>query len=283
MTSSKLMDYWQSRKTMIEKRVEEFVKENLDWEAVDLSRYLTKDGKRFRGVLLLLVEEALGGNVERGLDAALAVELLHAASLALDDIVDQDVVRRGEKAAWVVYGNKKVILTTNYLIPTALNVISSYGEEALKISVELWRNIGLGALKDLYESSDYMKIVELKTGSFFELSTSLAAISAGKSQWLQDATEMGKILGVHYQLVDDYMDIIKLKRGNEIKLIGSASVLFRISSPEHEKYVKSELDILGNEYIRLLDKMQVKGEYREILDSIPQFFMSQLEQEELSR
>jgi geranylgeranyl pyrophosphate synthase len=275
-----LMNYWTEKKLLIDKKVDDFVSENKEWEVVDIVRYVTKDGKRFRGMLLLLVSESLGSGAEKSLDGALAVEILHASSLALDDIIDQDLKRRGEDSAWVVYGNKKVILTTNFLIPTALKMISRYGGTALKMSLDLWRNTGLGALKDLFEDSNYMETIELKTSSLFELSTVLGAICAGREDLVNQAFELGRYLGLQYQIIDDFIDLVRLRRGDLDHLVGSASTLYRITAGNADLFVKRNLEEFNDRYLKALEGLGVRREYEGLLKSIPSFFIAQLEKEE---
>jgi len=97
-------EYYQSRKAMIDKAVREFLEKEglLDVSPTPL------EGKRLRGVLSVLVCEALGGKPEDALDIAVAIELAHAASLDADDIVDMDIVRRGKPATWVRIRNMEL-------------------------------------------------------------------------------------------------------------------------------------------------------------------------------
>ncbi|BCU68244.1 geranylgeranyl pyrophosphate synthase [Sulfolobales archaeon HS-7] len=276
-----LFRYWQERKTLIDAKIDDFINQNGDWNIIELSKYMLRDGKRFRGLLVMLVAEFFGSSEEKAIDGALAVEILHAASLALDDIMDGDLERRGKKAAWVVFGNKKVILATNYLIPSALRIISKYGDEALKISVDLWRNIGVGALRDTFETPDYIDIIELKTGSFFELSTALGIFASGESTYLPEALQLGRSLGIQYQIIDDYMDILKFK-GKLDKLIGSAAVLYKNFGKNVEEYVNTQLDYYMRLYLSTLGEIKIDNEYRKIMSDLPQLFLSQLKAEELS-
>lgn len=175
----------------------------------------------------------------------MASEILHSASLALDDIVDYDLIRRGGQAAWAIYTNRKVIFITNYLIPSALNIISSYGEKALKLSIELWKDTAIGALKDIFGSpSEYLITIELKTASLFKLSTMLASFAAKREELVEESLNLGKYIGIAYQLIDDYIDCIKYERGELKELTGSAKQLYDLKGYSYKDFVKKNMKML---------------------------------------
>ncbi|MEM0114073.1 MAG: hexaprenyl pyrophosphate synthase, partial [Metallosphaera sp.] len=246
-----------------------FLKETREWEVMEMSKYIMRDGKRFRGTLMFLFNGALGGEEKNAYPGALATEILHSASLALDDIVDYDELRRGMKAAWAVYTNRKVIFVSNYLIPTALNIISGYGEKALKISVDLWKDTAVGALKDMYgKDDDYVRTVELKTASLFKLPAMLASFSSGKIELLDTLMEIGKNLGIIYQIVDDYVDCVTQDKDN---LVGSAKQLFSLTTGRYESYVRLKYNEYKERYIQLVRSLPIDGEYVDQLLALPDF------------
>ena len=101
-----IREYYESRREMVDQHVRRLVKEL----GLDIVSETVLGGKRLRGVLTILVCEALGGKAEDALDAAAAVEIAHAASLDLDDIVDLDEIRRGKPATWIVKGLGRAVL-----------------------------------------------------------------------------------------------------------------------------------------------------------------------------
>lgn len=264
-----LLEFWTKSKETIDDLVGKFMNDLKDWEVLEMSKYIMRDGKRFRGTLLFLLNNALGGDEKDAYPGALATEILHSASLALDDIVDYDNYRRGKKAAWAIYTNRRVIFVSNFLIPTALNIISQYGDRALNISIELWKDTALGALKDMYgESKDYFKTIELKTASLFKLPTMLASFSSGKNNAIDLTMDLGKYLGIIYQLVDDYIDCVKLERE---KLVGSAKQLFQITEGRVDSLVAVEFDRNKSEYLKILDSLPIEENYKDSLSSLPDF------------
>ncbi|QKR00476.1 polyprenyl synthetase family protein [Metallosphaera tengchongensis] len=264
-----LMEYWFKTRALIDNLVEDFLKGSQDWEVMEMSKYIMRDGKRFRGTLLFLFNEALGGEERDAYPGALATEILHSASLALDDIVDYDEIRRGMKAAWAVYTNRKVIFVSNYLIPTALKIISEYGDKALRISVDLWKDTAIGALKDMYGKEDeYIRVIELKTASLFKLPAALSSFSSKRREYLDSLLEVGKDLGIIYQIIDDYVDCVTQERE---KLVGSAKQLYSLTSGRFESYVRLKYSAYKEHYENLIKSLPIKGELLDQLLALPDF------------
>ncbi|BCU68982.1 hexaprenyl pyrophosphate synthase [Stygiolobus caldivivus] len=271
------LTYWRQTKEIVDKLIEDYLSDIKDWELLEVSKYILKDGKRFRATLTMFFTEALGGEQSNSYKAALASEILHSSSLALDDIVDYDLTRRGVKAAWAVYSNRKVIFITNFLIPSALNIISSYGEKALKLSIDLWRDTAIGALKDIFGTPlDYMKTIEYKTASLFKLSSMLSAFAAKREDIVDVMLEIGKDLGIAYQLIDDYIDVYKYERGELKELVGSAKQLYDLKGGEYKEYIKIEYENAISNYISLLRKIDIRDEFRQAVITIPDFLTAGL-------
>ncbi|BBD72903.1 geranylgeranyl pyrophosphate synthase [Sulfodiicoccus acidiphilus] len=272
---STIQDYWLSRRKVIDRLVEEFLNRNREWEHVDLTRYILKDGKRLRGVLMMLFSEALGATEEQSSKGALAVEVLHAASLALDDIVDGDLERRGDKSAWVVFGNRRVILLSNYLVPLALRYIESYGPDALSTSLKLWLDTAEGALKDLYgRAEDYFKVIELKTASLFKLSMVLAAYSSRREELVDEMMTTGSQLGSIYQLVDDYVDFVRYRRGQIKELEGSALYLYQYTDGNPEEIVNQTVAKLKESYEQEINRIHFPARYHQLIRGLPDLLMA---------
>jgi Geranylgeranyl pyrophosphate synthase len=208
----RVIEYWKSKKEVVDKSLEEFVSKTGEPLSKEIAYYVFSDGKRFRSLITFLIIEGLKGNQEMARDLALAVEILHSASLALDDIIDEDLERRGKPSAWTMLGTKRVILVTHYLIPSALQIISKGASDGLEISVKLWKDTSLGAIYEEYGTElDYYSLVDYKTGSLFKLSSVLAVIGSGKKDLARSAIELGKNIGRLYQIADDYVDYLKGK------------------------------------------------------------------------
>jgi len=242
-----LIEYIDSRKEIIEQKIREELSE-YEEEVKEVARYIIHGGKRLRGVLTLLVAETLGGSVEKSLNAAIAIEMVHSASLALDDIIDGDLFRRGKPSSWVKYGISHTVLVSNFLIPKAQLLIKIYGFEALVNVISAWLQTTVGEILDAFGdsiplSSQYEKIIDLKTGSVFKMATYLGSKSANADEEITKiASEYGRYLGVLYQIVDDLTDILS---GDPKKL--------------ESKSIKLYLEWLGARDVKNLDEILEKS------------------------
>jgi len=70
-----LLEYWFRSRTIIDELVDKFVKDSKDWEVMEMSKYIMRDGKRFRGTLMFLFNGALGGQESEAYAGALATEI----------------------------------------------------------------------------------------------------------------------------------------------------------------------------------------------------------------
>ncbi|MEZ0290668.1 MAG: polyprenyl synthetase family protein [Sulfolobales archaeon] len=208
-----LLSYIESRREIIEKKIQEEI-QGYEEEIAEIARYIVYGGKRLRGVLTLLISEALGGSVERALDASIAIEMVHSASLALDDIIDRDLFRRGRPASWIRFGLASTVLVSNFLIPKAQLMIRVYGFDALVNVIQAWFQATLGEILDVFgrldvPASEYERIIDLKTGSVFKMAAYLGAKAASQSESIvKIAVEYGELLGRLYQIADDTTDLL---------------------------------------------------------------------------
>jgi len=202
---------WKDIRRLIDEKLDEVLTGISETALVNAARYTVSGGKRFRGFLTIMVARELGGRIEDALDAAVAVELVHAASLALDDIIDADVFRRGKPAAWVTLGVSKAVMTANLLVPYAQKIIlQKYGSYALERTVEAWLKTSQGEALDAFApKADYLTVARLKTGALFRLAAELGAIAAREGDSVVKlAGEYGEALGIAYQIADDVVDLL---------------------------------------------------------------------------
>lgn len=212
-TGGSLVARWRQAKRLIDENIESWLRQLPESEAIEAARYIARGGKRLRGFIVVELAEELGAEIGEALDAAVAVELVHASSLALDDIIDEDLTRRGMEAAWVRYGLKKTVMVSNLLIPFAQLIVDrKYGAEALRRTVSAWLDISRGEVLDAFRepaglgSDAYLEMIRLKTGALFRLSTELGVIAAKRFDLLHDAAKLGEVLGMMYQIADDIKD-----------------------------------------------------------------------------
>jgi octaprenyl-diphosphate synthase len=172
-------------------------------------------GKHLRPLCVALASRFGDGFTARARSLAVAVELVHSATLLHDDVVDLAERRRGAPAACVVYGNAASIFAGDWLLVAALRRIAAAGVEGLldkmlavieemivAESVQLERRGKLAGARD-----DYFAIVEGKTAALFRWAMIAGARAAGLPSSAEGALERyGLHLGVAFQAVDDELD-----------------------------------------------------------------------------
>jgi len=267
-------------KLKIEKNIKRFIENEIDPRLRKEAEYILEGGKRLRGATILLLNELLSGDEDKALRAATAIEIVHSSSLAIDDIIDMDIKRRGRDAAWVTLGIGKTTLITNVLIPKAVEMVTPLGERAVSEVLSVWSDVSRGEILDsYYEDSDYIEVVELKTSRMYELAFVLGALSAGREDIVETMRETGKNIGILYQILDDYIDTIFVESKGEIE---------RVSLERFHRWIKvdnnninidmltSRVKTIVNQYLRTLNlniqKLPFKN-LREILNILPYYII----------
>ncbi len=172
-------------------------------------------GKHLRPLCVALASRFGDGFTARARALAVAVELVHSATLLHDDVVDLAERRRGAPAACVVYGNAASIFAGDWLLVAALRRIAAAGVDGLldrmlavidemivAESVQLERRGKLAGARE-----DYFAIVEGKTAALFRWAMIAGARAAGMPAAAERALErFGLHLGVAFQAIDDELD-----------------------------------------------------------------------------
>ncbi len=186
---------------------------------------LLAGGKRIRPVLTIQVATDLGATEEAALDAACAVEMVHAASLILDDLpcMDDASLRRGQPANHLVFGEDTAILAATALLNRAFGVIAESDLLSAQTRLDLTRllsesvgsnGIIAGQFCDLQirhgHGDDVAGLTEMygqKTGALFVAALEAGARVAGVDDaWVKAVREYGVNLGLAFQLLDDLLD-----------------------------------------------------------------------------
>lgn len=97
---------------------------------------LLSHGKRLRPLMVILSAQSVGGNQDDVMSLALAIELLHTATLVHDDILDQDKFRRNVPTVHEKWSVNDAILVGDAMISLSINLAADYGREILKIGSE---------------------------------------------------------------------------------------------------------------------------------------------------
>ncbi len=197
----------------------------------DASRHLTKTGgKRIRPALLALsfaATEQNGRKIEYIAPIAVAVELIHTATIVHDDIIDKSLMRRGVETVNAKWGNDTAILAGDLIFSKAFGLVGIHeNREMSRIISEVCAKLSEGeVLEDLHTRNTtmseevYLEIIERKTASLFEASTRCGAILGGASEEQVEAlARYGHLIGMGFQMTDDVLDMIagQKKLGKQI-------------------------------------------------------------------
>ncbi len=179
---------------------------------------LNLGGKRLRPVLVLMTTEIFGTSYKKALDAALAIEVFHNFSLVHDDIMDSAPLRRGKETVHERWDLNTGILSGDTMLINAYQLFESYEGPIFKELAQLFTKTALqvceGQQYDIdfesredVEIEDYLKMIEFKTAVLVGASLQMGAIVAGAPEESKKALfEFGRLLGIAFQLQDDYLD-----------------------------------------------------------------------------
>ena len=146
-------------------------------------------GKRLRPMLLLLSAKLFGNANESAIRMGAVVEMIHAATLVHDDVIDDARTRRGKPSANVLWGNQTCVLAGDWLYMQAFQMaLRERNFAVLDILIRLTQMMVEGELLQLerigridVSEADYMELVDRKTASLFSACTRLGALVAGAS------------------------------------------------------------------------------------------------------
>ena len=219
-----------------------------------VQHYLTTKGKQIRPILVLLSARTIGAVNDHVISGAVAVELLHNASLIHDDVVDDTLVRRGNPTINGVWDNHLAVLVGDFFLSTALRQGVSTGDiRILRSLSDLGRLLSIGELDEMYTartndlSEDaYFQIIFRKTASLFmscvEIGAYAVGIDAGDPR-LEALREYARLLGLCFQIRDDIFDYFSDEKigkptGNDLRegkiTLPLLHVLRAPSLPDHD-------------------------------------------------
>lgn len=183
-----------------------------------VSAYLIKaGGKRIRPLMTLITSKVCGNNQNQNhIYLAAAVELIHAATLLHDDVIDESTTRRGKATANYEWGNKASILVGDYLFSQSFILMVKSGSmlalDSLSKASAIIAEGEVMQLAKLFEDKlvsqeEYEAIAGSKTAALFSASCHVGAVIADAELSIQNACRrFGMIVGLIFQVSDDLMD-----------------------------------------------------------------------------
>lgn len=180
---------------------------------------LSIGGKRIRPSLVLLGYNVFNEDIEKAMDAAMAIEVFHNFTLMHDDIMDRANMRRNKQTVHKKWNENIAILSGDAMMILAYQFLSNYEPQLFSKLFPVFNKTALevceGQQYDMnFESAqnvtidDYLKMIELKTSVLIAASFKMGAIVGGANASSCDSIyEYGKNLGIAFQLQDDLLDV----------------------------------------------------------------------------
>ena len=172
-------------------------------------------GKQLRPLLTLLAAKICNPVTQKTLQTAVALELLHTATLMHDDVVDNSPMRRGMPSVQAQWSNKVAVLVGDYLFAKVIGITADIRHgRILSIVAHLGQMLSSGELLQLHAGSSmwiteeqYFRIIDQKTAQLFQACMGAGAESAGCTQRQRTALrEFGRLFGLCFQMKDDIFD-----------------------------------------------------------------------------
>ena len=172
-------------------------------------------GKRFRAMLVLLAAQFGDPEDPRVIEAAVAIELTHLATLFHDDVMDEALVRRGHPSVNSRWSNSVAILTGDFLFAQASQILAGLGPDAVRIQAETFSRLVTGQMAETIGPRPgqdpldfYMYVITEKTGSLIATAGRFGALFSGAPAGVADQIAAAcEQIGVAWQLSDDVIDI----------------------------------------------------------------------------
>ncbi len=192
----------------------------LKWQSEPIrgiGRYLSKaHGKFFRPALVLLSAKLGEGDMEKAVSTGVAIELIHAASLVHDDIIDEAVLRRSQRTINSKWGNAVSVIAGDYLLARAFDMVSKLDEP--RIMTVFSRTAArmcegeLAQLANAYNfdvtEDDYLDIIKKKSAYLISDCCAVGGMLGRLSEdKINRLTAYGLYLGVAFQITDDCLDL----------------------------------------------------------------------------
>ncbi len=183
---------------------------------------LAAGGKRIRPLLLLTAFQACHGTrqptapaLEQAVEAAVAIELVHTASLVHDDIMDEAKERRGRPSTYHAHGRDAALLVGDYLFTQAFALAARLPKGAMDLTADACRRLCEGQLREqrlhgdpAVTRADYAAVIRDKTACLLSAATAIGATMAdAPPETVQALFDYGEAVGQAFQVLDDVLDV----------------------------------------------------------------------------
>jgi octaprenyl-diphosphate synthase len=191
----------------VEVEIARLIKE-IDYDEVTRLFGMLSGGKRLRAKLILKI----ASEHEKAPLLAAIVELIHAASLLHDDVIDEATLRRGKPSVNATDGSKIAVMLGDVLYSKAFTELVGFDDEVARVVASSVTALSKGEMQDVKMAEEfnsdekvYLDMLYLKTATLIEAAASSAALLASKDS--QKHAIYGRNLGLSFQIIDDILDI----------------------------------------------------------------------------
>ena len=264
----------------VDENIEKFIKDLEDDKVNELYKNISS-GKKLRAKLILKIAN---DETDKAIVLASLVEMIHAASLLHDDVIDEANTRRGRESINALFGDKTAIMFGDILYSKAFYELCNFPTPIAKAISKAVSKLSIGELLDVELSKSfnsdkekYFDMIYKKTASLIEAAAFSAAFLAGAQS--DKFALYGKNLGLAFQIIDDILDIT-----SDDKTLGKPSMndykegkttlpyiyLYEKLDKDDKKRLlslfKQELNENDKEWIK--QKMQTTGALKECFDLV---------------
>ena len=183
-----------------------------------IARHLLKSrGKRIRPAFVFLSARAANNYSEHAVDASLAIELIHTATLLHDDVVDESDMRRGQETVNHKWKNLISVLMGDYIFAKAFRImVNTQSVDLINAISKATERVSVGELRQIEETrnytlseEEYFEIIADKTASLFSVSCESGPILVGRdTNERQRFADFGEKIGTAFQVADDLLDFV---------------------------------------------------------------------------
>ncbi|MCX7997709.1 MAG: polyprenyl synthetase family protein [Leptospiraceae bacterium] len=283
-------------------KLDEIIHEDLPILKKIKAHVIESGGKRIRPLTHYFLAVLNGYKGKNSIDIGAIAELIHAASLLHDDVVDAAELRRGKPTIGKLYGNKVAILAGDYLLACGIEHLNKFHDPRLMDSfTRVIRSLAVGELLQMQWEKNpkitmeiYKKIIFGKTASLFGAVAETAGILCNlETKQIQALYEFGVSLGEVFQIKDDYIDYFEakdktgktpLKDFHNSLFTYPAILLLQKCSPSERKSIsfliqkpdKSSLE--GQEILKWMEEKKIQAEIQEEIQKYKSFLLNFLQQ-----
>ncbi len=183
-----------------------------------IARHLLKSrGKRIRPVFLFLSSRAGDNFTEHSVEASLAIELIHTATLLHDDVVDESELRRGQETVNSQWTNLISVLMGDYLFAKAFRImVETKSIDLMRAISQATERVSVGELRQIEDTGnyalsedEYLSVIADKTASLFNVSCETGPILGNRGEKERALySDFGEKIGIAFQIADDLLDFV---------------------------------------------------------------------------